>query len=108
MSNPPLPVVYGPDARLDTVMRAAYLARHSGLHIADRFIAAIAHMLELVTQAPQAGRVFVSTTVQSPQLRYLHVPGAFHRTVVFYTITASEIRVERVLHSAQGPPRTYS
>jgi plasmid stabilization system protein ParE len=108
MSKRPLRVVYGPDARLDLIERAAYLANEAGLAVSDRFIVAVAQTLDLLSQMPNIGRVFGSKKRRPDELRYIPVSGAFDRTIIFYTHTASELRVERLLHGSQDLPRSFA
>jgi plasmid stabilization system protein ParE len=107
MSKRPLRVVYGPEAKLDLIERATYLADEAGLNVSDRFVDAVAHTLDLLSKMPDLGRVFGSRKSRRRELRYISVSGAFDHTIIFYTHTASELRVERLLHGSQNLPRFF-
>lgn len=107
MTRKPLSILYAPVAKRDLIDRAAYLAVEAGSDISNRFLQAAAHTVDLLAKTPRMGRRCPRKSAPHIELRRIPVSDAFHRTVVFYTHTAAEIRVERILHSAQDLPRFF-
>jgi len=107
MSKSSLRVVYAPEAERDLIDRADYLAEEAGQRIADRFVEAVAHTLGLLAQMPNMGKAFRSRRSRPNQLRTIPASGAFGHSLIFYTCSESELRVERILHSAQDLRRFF-
>jgi plasmid stabilization system protein ParE len=107
MSKPPLSVLFAPDASRDLIQRAGFLAIEGSLRISDRFLEAVAHTVDLLTQMPKIGSVFRSASNRKSEIRTMPVSGAFHRSVIFYTATTTELRIQRILHSSQNLTRFF-
>ena len=101
MSKQPLRISFSPDAKRDLIERADLFAIEAGLHTSDRFVEALAHTVDLLTQMPAMGRVFRSANKKRREIRTFPVSSVFHRHIIFYSCTAVELRIERIVHSAQ-------
>jgi len=107
MSGPSLRVTFAPDANRDLVDQADFLSIEAGLAVSNRFIQAVAHTVDLLSQMPGMGRVFRPANNRQIELRTIPVSRPFHRSVIFYTSTATQLRIERILHSAQNLHRFF-
>jgi plasmid stabilization system protein ParE len=56
---------------------------------------------------PKMGNVFRSRAKRQTELRSIAISGPFHRSIIFYTATNAELRIERILHSAQNLPSFF-
>jgi plasmid stabilization system protein ParE len=96
MSKSPLRVAYAPDAYRDLIEKAAYLEEEGGLPISDRFLQATSHTIELLRNMPKMGNVFRSGAKGQTELRTISISRPFHRSIIFYTATTVELRIERI------------
>ena len=100
MTGPNLRIRLSNSAKRDLDRRWKWLAQESSPATADRFLDAVDRTIELLRTLPGMGRVF-RVQKSSVLVRRIAVTSPFERWVVFYTVHPAELRIERVLHSAQ-------
>jgi len=84
-----------------------YLQEQSGESIALRLLDAVDHTASLLQITPHIGIGCDFGSRRFPHMRRIVVSGPFHRWIIFYTPSATEIRIDRILHSAQNIPRLF-
>lgn len=94
-----LRVVLRPRAHHDLVGRAEYLARSSRA-VARRFLSAMNHALDRLTQMPLIGGVWDDENEAIRDVRCWSLPD-FENDLIFYRVTTDTIEVVRILHGAQ-------
>lgn len=92
-----------PKALTDLVETASYLA-NDDIEVADRFFDAFEATLEVLLRSPKIGspRMFRDNT----EVRMWFIRG-FEKSLIFYTETAEEIVILRVIHSARDYTRFF-
>ncbi len=91
-------------AKRDLHRRWDWLAEESSVATADRFLHAVDSTIELFRILPNMGRVF-QVRRGSVLIRRVSVTSPFEHWVVLYTVRPAELRIERVLHTAQDLTR---
>jgi plasmid stabilization system protein ParE len=86
---------------------ADYLREEAGTAIALRFLDAVDHTTDLLRVTPYIGTALASVSVRHSNVRRLPLSAPFGRWMLFYEPAPTEIRIDRVLHSAQDWPRYF-
>lgn len=94
-------IVKLPQALIDLVETAEYLAEDDA-EVADRFFDEFESTLELITKSPKIGSV--KRYKDQTDIRMWFIRG-FEKSLIFYTESADEIVILRVIHSARDYTR---
>ena len=93
-----------PEARLDLLEQATYLAENASLEVADRFLEAAEKTVEKLAEMPRVGRIWGGLRSETrSNIRVWSVEG-FPNILIFYRLDDSRVSVVRVLHSARDLP----
>jgi plasmid stabilization system protein ParE len=96
-------IVKLPQALMDLVETAEYLAEDDA-EVADRFFDAFESTMEFIVKTPKMGSV--KRYRDQTDIRMWFVRG-FERSLIFYTESADEIVILRVIHSARDYTRFF-
>lgn len=96
-------IVRMPQALVDLVETAEYIARDD-VEVADRFFDAFEQAIEKISKTPKIGSV--RKFRDEIDVRMWFVPG-FEKSLIFYTESADEIVILRVIHSARDYTRLF-
>lgn len=84
---------------------ARWYVREAGAEVAQRWLVALDATLEDLRTTPGLGRLRRFSHPELHGLRSCRVQRPFHRYLVFYRWSASELSVERVIHGARDLPK---
>lgn len=101
MSRPQLQTRFTPAGKADLDELIAYLEEKSGIEMANRFIDAVEHTLELLMSSPGLGRRYRFKSGKTLEMRRFPLGEPFAEWILFYTVTENDILVEQMLHGAR-------
>lgn len=89
----------------DFDLQYRWYLREAGEEVAERYFAAVLLTVRDLAQHPGLGRVrkFQAEALQG--LRSFRVSRPFHRHLIFYRASETELSVERVMHGTRDLPR---
>jgi plasmid stabilization system protein ParE len=96
---------YTRKASRDLESIADHLQEEASALIALRFLDAIDRTTDLLLTTPQIGVTLNLASGHYRRARRIPVHSPFERWTIFYTPSTSELRIHRVIHSAQNWPR---
>ena len=99
-------IQYAPNARRDLLIQADEYRTRATPDTAKRFLQAVANTAQLLQTAPGIGTIVATSAVSKP-LRRITVVGPFTRWLLFYTVTQTSIRIERVLDGSRDLSGVY-
>jgi plasmid stabilization system protein ParE len=102
MTVPRLALAFAPKAKQDIDEEVDYLREHAGKVVADGYIRSVNHTTSLLLSTPHMGLGCDFKSIRYRKVRRLPVHAPFQKRLLFYTPSDSELRVERVLHSARN------
>ena len=88
-------------ARRDVIRISQHLAREAGPRTVERFLGALDRVFSRLSSSPLIGAPIESGNPLLSQLRCLSLSARFRNYLVFYTCSANQVDVIRVLHGAQ-------
>lgn len=97
-------IVKLPQAQIDLVETAEYLAEDD-VEVADRFFDAFESALEFIRKTPKIGTI--KRYRDQTDIRMWFIRG-FEKILIFYTESADEIVILRVIHSARDYTRFFN
>ena len=89
----------------DFDLQYRWYLREAGEELAERYFAAVLSTVRLLAQNPGIGRERKFRHEALKSLRSFRVQRPFHRHVIFYRATETELSVERVMHGSRDLPR---
>ena len=102
-----LDLYYTRKASRDLEDITGYLQGEAGETIAIRFRDAVDRTVDLLRTTPNIGVASRAGSPRHRDMRRLPLSHPFDRWMMFYTPASTEIRIDRVLHSAQGLPHFF-
>lgn len=96
-------IVKMPQALVDLVETAEYIAEDD-FEVADRFFDAFESTLEFIRKTPKIGSV--KRFRDQSDIRMWYVRG-FEKSLIFYTESADEIVILRIIHAARDYTRFF-
>jgi plasmid stabilization system protein ParE len=89
----------------DFDLQYRWYLREAGEALAERYFAAVLASLHFLRQNPGVGRERKFQHEALKGLRSFRVERPFHRHIIFYRSTETELSVERVMHGTRDLPR---
>jgi plasmid stabilization system protein ParE len=86
---------------------ASYLQEEAGTAIVLRFLDAVDRTADLLRITPYIGPALHTASPRHPNVRRLPLSHPVERWMLFYEPSSTEIRIDRILHSAQDYPRHF-
>lgn len=89
----------------DFDLQYRWYLREAGEELAERYFAAVLASVRFLRQNPGVGRERKFHHQALKGLRSFRVERPFHRHIIFYRSTETELYVERVMHGSRDLPR---
>ncbi len=96
---------FSPEAKRDLRGHIAYLGREASPRIAQRFVEKVQHSALLLLNMPGMGSPVLPPLRKHQEVLSFIVSAPFGRWILFYTVSSTEVRIERVIHGYQDLTR---
>jgi plasmid stabilization system protein ParE len=100
-------VKYTRKAGRDLEEIADYLEEQAGESTALRMLDAVNRTVGLLRSSPHIGIASNLASGRYRRMRQIPLCASFDRWMMFYTPSATELRIHRILHSSQNWPRLF-
>jgi plasmid stabilization system protein ParE len=100
-------LTFSPLADEDIAEELRYLYEVAGEAVAVGYLSSVDRTLEYLRSMPYLGRSCGFATQRFKAVRRLPISAPYDKRLVFYTPSDTEVRVERIIHSAQDWKRLF-
>jgi toxin ParE1/3/4 len=105
MRDSPMKAIRRPSAKSDLEYYATFLARESGIDLANRFLASAERTIDKLASIPGMGARFELDNPALDGLRYFPIDGFPNHLLFYLWPSADEIVIVRIIHGARNLKR---
>jgi toxin ParE1/3/4 len=95
-------------AKRDLIAQWVWYAENASIEVADRFLRAVDHTLNLLARQPESGSKFFVHKPELEGMRKFPVSGGFEKILLFYFPLPNGVDLVRVIHGSRDLERIFA